>query len=230
MKKKINDERTRYKFTLPGLKPGCCDSRFVIRSTSRSWLLMRDWEFQYSEPALWSEYQIVFPIGFGYAAVHQGYVPYVIHTKWRSWPPFFRIRLGNVRRRLCEMHADALGNKGCARIAREPFVTSMEDYIRKPGYNWRDIHRIWASRRIFFTDWSMMIDNLLERRIFRREDRSHRKDRATHERDHSSDERSWSKVAAIYDWIARSIYCSGSRGYGGRSKRRWGFWNRRKDL
>jgi len=67
-REKIDDKNLRFKFTLPGLKPGCVlEIRYIIESKD-PWR-MRDWFFQCSEPTRWSEYRIRFPKAFIYNAV-----------------------------------------------------------------------------------------------------------------------------------------------------------------
>lgn len=57
---KADEKHTRYKFTLPALKPGCViDVRYSIESESIYFI--KDWTFQHSEPVRWSEYRIRSP-------------------------------------------------------------------------------------------------------------------------------------------------------------------------
>ena len=53
-KEEADDKHTRYRFTLPGLKPGCIiDVRYTIETKSL-WFI-RDWVFQHDEPVRWSD-------------------------------------------------------------------------------------------------------------------------------------------------------------------------------
>ena len=77
IEEEANEKYTRYKFTLPNLKPGCViEIRYKI--TTQNIALIKDWVFQCSEPVRWSEYRIIHPKMMGYTIVPHGYHEFAI--------------------------------------------------------------------------------------------------------------------------------------------------------
>jgi len=68
----IDSKRTEQKFTLPNVREGSI-LEFAYEVRSDFWSLP-DWRFQYSIPALWSEYRVNYPEYFTFKKLQKGYL------------------------------------------------------------------------------------------------------------------------------------------------------------
>ena len=82
---KLDDDYTKYTFTLPALQSGCIiELRYAIISEyiefkKTNAFQSRNWVFQYSDPVLWSEYRVIHPQAISYATWTHGYEPFAVN-------------------------------------------------------------------------------------------------------------------------------------------------------
>jgi hypothetical protein len=73
----VDNKRTERKFTLPNVREGSIiEYIFTIRS---DYLSIPDWQFQYTVPALWSEYRVGYPEYLNYKKLQKGYLSFDIN-------------------------------------------------------------------------------------------------------------------------------------------------------
>ncbi len=200
-------KHTVYKFTLPGLKPGCIiEVRYDIES--KSFGNIYDWVFQHSEPVRWSEYRIRAPICIAYSAVLLGYEPFAVQEIGEVSQLFSGLRtvLGADYVK-CNLHRWAAKNLPALRD--EPFITTIDDYVNKvdvqlAGYAF--VHR--AVERTMNT-WGSLVNELVDYKDFlQRVDDTRRVRKKAEEIVHglSSPEE---KIKAIFAWVSKSFVCNG---------------------
>ena len=158
---KITDKATRYKFTLPALKPGCViEVRYKI--ISQSWFYVRDWTFQKDEPVRWSEYKFRFPKALGYAFVKLGYEPWEIGTSKEVTQVFSgraSVLFGGSMASCWEL---TWAVKNIPALRDEPYITTIGDYtnevqIQLAGYSLAN-----GVRKTIFTNWKDLVEDLVD--------------------------------------------------------------------
>ena len=153
--------RTRYKFTMPALKPGCV-IEYKYNIVSKYLSDVKDWTFQEDEPVRWSEYKFRFPKNIAYAVVKRGYEPWEISQLNEVTQVFSgraALLLGSDMPKCWEY---VLAVKNIPALRDEPYITTIDDYtnvvnIQLAGYNLTN-----GNIRRFFTDWPALIDELLD--------------------------------------------------------------------
>lgn len=202
---KVTDTRTRYRFTLPGLKPGCViEYRYTIK-TDR-WNYIRDWDFQHSETVLWSEYRVQFPRrSFGFAFAKQGYEYWEIDDENEVSQIFESPASGYLGEKIVNCILRRWVVKNAPAIRNEPFVTTTDDYINKVEIQLAGYSLIGTGVRKFLNEWDVLIKELLE------------SDKFGEAIDVTSDVKKLAaeitkdltspleKMKAIYNWVSKSI-------------------------
>ncbi len=208
-KEDVDGNHTRVRFTLPALTPGCViEYRYSIFSESL-WLI-RNWEFQTSEPVVWSEYRVTTPPQIAYSAVVHGYEKYAISENVAVNRVFQDRMAGYLGSQMvrCNHLRWAVANAPAMR--REPFITTTDDYINKvslqlAGYAFAGGGGI---KRVLQT-WESVLEELLDARDF-----SKRIDVTGDVRDATARVTAGltsqgEKAKAIYDFVRRTVVWSG---------------------
>jgi transglutaminase-like putative cysteine protease len=108
------ENRRRKKFTMPTVAPGCViEFRYTVRSSPG---YVR-WDFQTTEPTLWSELRTQIPSVFQFATVWTGYHPFHIRTNETVHD--------NRGTQIDKQHFVV---KDAPAIREEPYITSLDDY------------------------------------------------------------------------------------------------------
>lgn len=202
---KVTDTRTRYRFTLPGLKSGCViEYRYTIK-TDR-WSYIRDWDFQHSEPVLWSEYRVQFPMrSFGFAFAKQGYEYWEVDEENEVSQVFEGTAAVYLGDKIVNCSLRRWVVKNAPAIRDEPFVTTTDDYINKVEIQLAGYSLIGTGVRKYLNEWDVLIKELLE------------SDKFGEAIDVTSDVKELAaeitkgitspldKMKAIYNWVAKSI-------------------------
>jgi hypothetical protein len=205
----VDGKVTRIRFTLPALAPGCI-VEYKYRIKADNLYFIRDWEFQTSEPVLWSEYRVTMPPQIGYAAVTHGYEPYaisenVLTTKTFQGQAAAYLNAEMVR---CNLFRWAVANAPALRD--EPYITTTDDYINKvtlqfSGYAFAGGGGI---KRIL-KDWETVVNELMDSPSFGK------KIKVTGDVQRSTESivagagSQYQKAKAIYDFVRRTIVWSG---------------------
>ncbi len=204
----VDGDYTLYKFTMPGLKPGCIiEVRYNITSTNFMW--MQDWTFQWSEPVEWSEYRACFPQQIIYTALTMGY------------EIFYRAERTNVYKLFMDDAAYYLGtnNVPCIKwrwiirnapaIREVPYMTTPDDYKEKVSLQLAGYSLVGTGVHSVLRDWTVLSNKLLDSDYFGKridvtgdvEDLEKKIDAGL-----TSPE---DKVKAIYNWVKNSIVWNG---------------------
>ncbi|MFA6979199.1 MAG: DUF3857 and transglutaminase domain-containing protein [Ignavibacteriaceae bacterium] len=202
---KVTDSRTRYRFTLPGLKPGCViEYRYTIKTDH--WNYIRDWDFQHSEPVLWSEYRVQFPKrSFGFAFVTQGYEHWNVDEDLEVSQIFNNPASSYLGEKIVNCCLRRWVVKNAPAIRDEPFVTTTDDYINKVEIQLSGYSLIRTGVRKILNEWDVLIKELLESDNFGEaiEVTSDVENLAAEiTKDLPSP---FDKMKAIYNWVAKSI-------------------------
>lgn len=205
----INDNYTLYKFTMPGITPGCIiEYRYKIQSESL-WD-MQDWTFQWDEPVEWSEYRVCFPQQIVYSGVTQGY------------DTFFMKDRQNVSRMFTDNAAYYLGtnNAACTQwrwiiknapaIRDEPFVTTVGDYKDRVSLQLAGYLRGTGIVSVL-RDWKSCCNDLIDAKDFGKQlddETDDVEDLSKKITEGLTD--STAKMKAIYNWVKNSIVWNGN--------------------
>jgi len=208
-REKIDDKNSRFKFTLPGLKPGCVlEIRYIIESKD-PWR-MRDWFFQCSEPTRWSEYRIRFPKAFIYNAVTRGYERYVINDIRDT----IQVFAGDAQDLLSETGSKAVIRRWAVQnapaIRDEPFMTTTDDYINRVYIQLGSYKFARQFQKKILKSWSVLAQELLDNEYFGDKiDKTIKiKKLAAEVTAHAVS--SQEKMASLYYWVASNIVWSGN--------------------
>lgn len=215
-KERVDDRRTRYRFTMPNLQPGCVvEYRYKI--VSKSLWLVRDWRFQTSEPVRWSEYILRAPKSIAFATVATGTERWDVIENEEVPQHFDGRALSYLGRNIVMCNQYRYAVKDAIALRDEPYVTTMADYYNKVqvqlvGYAFPS-----GGKQQYFTTWENFVEELLDDDDF------------YEMLDVTGDIRDLSKkitlgmtsqeekFKAIYDWVSTSIvwtkenrvFCSG---------------------
>ncbi len=206
-REEVNDKRTRYRFTLPALKPGCViEYRYSI--STEDWFLIRDWDFQYSEPALWSEYRVVMPPVVMYGGVTFGYETFAV----KQLDVVKRTFSGSAKSYFG--HEDVSCNQMQWAVSRmpalrdEPYITTLDDYRQKVVLQLSEYASRYESRKVLDT-WANVVKELIKDEQFGERIDVTKKVRILTDALIAGTTDPEEKMKRIYDWISSSIVWSG---------------------
>jgi hypothetical protein len=207
-KEKVDDNHTRYKFTLPLLKPGCViEIKYTITATSL-WFI-KDWEFQYDEPVRWSEYVVRMPVQINYVRVSIGFEPYEINDLKETTQSFngeavniLGLGYSPAYGKCMEMR---LAVKDLPALRDEPFITTKDDYRNKVMLQLAGYSLAGSGVKRVLYDWPKLVNELVDSKSFgqRIEETSKIKAKAQFLTAGLNNQKD--KIKAIYDWVTKSI-------------------------
>ncbi len=205
---KVSDSRTRYRFTLPGLKPGCViEIRYSIES--KSLWFMRDWVFQRNEPVRWSEYRIRCPRSISYSAVTNGYEPLEINENVETSQIFSGIAASYLGSNIVQCAQIRWALKDAPALRDELYITTMDDYYNKVDVQLAGYAFVGSGVKKILNTWSSLVEELLDHKNFSQCIDNTRKVRKCAEEITSGLSVPEEKIKAIYDWTKKSIVWTG---------------------
>ncbi|MGQ7856456.1 DUF3858 domain-containing protein [Pedobacter sp. WC2501] len=141
------------KFALPNVKEGSI-IEFKYKIKSDFIFTLRGWRFQSSVPTLWSEYNVRIPEYLTYKNNLSGYYYQIDHPLHQNLDASY----------LSGVHSTAVYDKYCAAnvpaLKEEPYVTTMDDYTPKIGFELRAIQFPGTLYEDFNGSWSKIINGL----------------------------------------------------------------------
>ncbi|HET6567573.1 MAG TPA: DUF3857 and transglutaminase domain-containing protein [Rhodothermales bacterium] len=194
----IDGEYKRVRFTLPALEPGAI-VEYMYTVTTESPAFLPRWEFQASEPTLWSEFRPEIPGTLAYVRATRGTLPFDISEK----TPLTRPYGPSTQYRFVMKDVPALRD--------EPYMTTPEDYRAQIEFQLGAYHDGQQARK-FLPTWDELAERLMQDDLFGgRLGRG----KAVHQHVQTltaglDDPRE--KLAAIYDFVRTSIHCTGEPG------------------
>jgi hypothetical protein len=145
------------RFTLPGLTEGCVvEWRYTVVSNNP--LYMPNWDFQMSEPVLWSEFTYKAPNVFTYVTVTQGHIPLLVNTADWIKEPF--MTSGAIR--MTDVLNGRFVVKDAPALREEPFITTLDDYRSRAFFQLSFIQWPGEIPRKFLHTWDKLVEELLE--------------------------------------------------------------------
>ncbi len=200
------DGRYRMKrFTFPALTPGCV-VEYRYKKTSQGGQFLEEWDFQNSEPTLWSEFSTEIPEFYQYVMVYQQ-IPgfYVEESQVDMWPV---IKVGGQTPRMVSSRW-ALHNVPALRD--EPFITTLEDYRSRIRFQLAKFS--WQGMVTPYMDtWEKLAEQLMDSDYFGRQIERHKILRQQAETVAAGLADPVQKVQAIYDYVHTTMTWNGING------------------
>jgi len=217
-KEKVDENRTRYRFTLPALKPGCVvDIRYRVKQKRA--FQMHTWTFQHDVPILWSEYRIRYPQRMSYAVVSISLEPFYvnestdINLRFSGESASFLGSLGGFER--CRQNRWIMRNMPA--LLDEPFITTMDDYIPQIHVQLAEFAPRSGGLVHVMKTWEQLISELLDDKDFGgRLDPSGEVGKLA-ENLAARCSTGKEKVAALFDYVRLSIVAEKGNGFWGYS-------------
>ncbi|MGE5401123.1 MAG: transglutaminase domain-containing protein [Ignavibacteriales bacterium] len=207
-KEEVDDNHTRYRFTLPNLKPGCI-VEMKYRITSHHFSLMKDWVFQKDEPVRWSEYRLRAPKNIVYLGVTRGFEPFAINETEEVTQVFSGAAQSYLGKQLVPCYQMHWAVKDVPAIRDEPFVTTTEDYMNRVSVQLAAYSLSGTGPQKVLEDWDKLVKELMDSKYFYKMIDDTRQVRKLAEQITAGLTNPEEKMKAIYDWVAKSIVWSG---------------------
>jgi transglutaminase-like putative cysteine protease len=192
-------DRKRVRFTLPALEPGAI-VEFHYEKTSENPLFLPDWQFQFDEPVLWSEYVAEIPDYFRYVRTKTGGLSFDVKNSKRV------TSAGPRAQKFRWVIKDAPA------LREEPFMTTLSDYrtalefqlaaMRLPGQ---------ATTTQVMNTWDRLARDLAGNPSFGQRLESTGNLRRQTERVLSDTASAREKMIALYDYVRENMTWTGAR-------------------
>lgn len=210
----IDGSHTRYKFTLPALKPGCViEMKYKIKSESL--MMMKGWVFQYDEPVRWSEYRMRVPQNIAYTSVTRGFEPFAIYDKEEVTQVFSGQAKAILGKDIFPCTLSRWAVQDAAAIREEPFITTTDDYVNQVEVQLSGYFFPNYGKKQILNDWPTFVRELQENKYFCKNIDDTKQVKKTAEEITKGLSATEDKVKAIYDWVAKSIVCTGGNTFMG---------------
>jgi hypothetical protein len=169
-----------------------------------------DWDFQTSEPVLWSEYHVVSPVVFQFAVVSFGAEPYAINDVHYDTRPF----LSSGNSQMMKMQILHYARSNVPALRNEPFITTLDDYRLKLNVQLSAVQ--WPGETMIkvLQTWPALMEELLKSDGLGKplKGTGETRDLALRLTAGLTDPRE--KLTALYDHIRRTVVWDGARTYG----------------
>lgn len=190
----IDGDWKRLRFTLPALESGAV-VEYTYHITSESPIFLPDWQFQTSEPTLWSEYRADIPNGYQYVRAAIGNLNFVVEE---SEPLLVQ---GVVRHRWVMQDVPAL--------REEPFMTTPDDYRAAIEFQLSKYYHPSTGTVDFMNTWESVADEVMGMKAFGKQLQPSRKIRDRVKALTAGRFEPLAKMTAIYDFVRTTITWNG---------------------
>lgn len=149
----MDDSWSLKKFALPNVREGSV-IEYTYTLVSPYLFHLRDWQFQYEIPVLWSEYSATIPAFYEYLILHQGYVP-LAETEAemdRRKLQLQQYTYNNAKYYWASEHVPA--------FADESFISNKEDYIARLTFQLAKENFPGRAVREYMETWPKLADDL----------------------------------------------------------------------
>ncbi len=213
----IDNTSTRYRFTLPAMKPGCViEYRYTI--VRESWFYIPTWTFEKSIPVRWSEFRAVIPAAIAFARGHKGYQSFAVKEEAEVTRYFSGSAVSYLGGSLVRCNQYRWVMRDLPPLVEEPYITTVSDHASAiemqlseyaiPGF---------GTRKVLKT-WDAVTKELLEDNEFGVMAEPPGKVRDLTGTVIAGKETPLSKLIAVYDYVRNTIVWDGKqRVYGGGS-------------
>jgi transglutaminase-like putative cysteine protease len=159
---RYDDKRTRYKFTMPALEPGCV-VEFRTINRQKNIVNPPQWEFQKSIPVVWSEVRMLFPRNMLYTSLASGYEHFAIAEHFDQLEYFSEQAAGFVGQSRHVSRGLRYALRDAPAVREEPFMTTVDDYIQKVDFQLSQyVDPVSHSLRNVLGSWESVRDELLK--------------------------------------------------------------------
>ena len=156
------------KFTFPNVTEGSI-IEYSYQITTPGPNNLPGWEFQKPYPALWSEYEVTYPLIFNYIFSKRGYQPYVIDTvKFKSGSYLVNqergIGIGHTEESVTVTSevADCIwAMKDVRSLKEEPFTTTLENHVSRIDFQLSSIQYSENQKTNYLQSWAGVSDTLI---------------------------------------------------------------------
>lgn len=192
----VDGEYRRVRFTLPALEPGAV-FEYSYEIVSENFLFLPAWEFQSSEPTLWSEYEADIPDALHYVTSAHMVTEYAVEESKSS--------ARGTRHRWAMKDVPAL--------RKEPFITTLDDYRARLAFQLSGYENARGHGERVLSTWEKVAEDLMDHEHFGDELGRHGEvaDKARALTEDLDDP--VAKVTALYDYVRSSIAWNGEQGY-----------------
>lgn len=142
------------KFALPNVREGSV-IEYTYTLVSPYLFHLRDWQFQYEVPVVWSEYSATIPAFYEYLILHQGYVPLA-----ESEAEMSRHKL-QLRQYTYNNAKYFWASEHIPAFADESFISNKEDYISKLTFQLAKENFPGRAVREYMETWPKLAGDLL---------------------------------------------------------------------
>lgn len=192
----VDGEYRRIRFTLPALEPGAV-FEYSYEVLSEHYLFLPPWEFQSSEPTLWSEYEADIPSMLNYVTTSRMVTEYAVEESERS--------IDGMRHRWAMKNVPAL--------REEPFITTLDDYRAQISFQLSSYKHERGYDKQVLSSWDEVAEDLMDHKLFGKQLGRHGEvaDKAETLTKNLSDPPA--KMTALYDYVRANIEWNGEGGY-----------------
>lgn len=192
-----------YIFTMPALEVGSIiEYSYRVRSSNPTFL--RSWEFQSSEPTLWSQFEVEIPNNLVYARVSHNSVPFDLYEVKE-----------NVRN--ISLPADRANStrytwavENAPAIRSEPYMTTRSDHITRIEFQLSGYQFPGMVFQHVMEDWDKLTTDLRRHNDFGRQRTNRAIRRQVRDLTEGIDD-PHEKMVAIYDYVRENIEWDGRR-------------------
>lgn len=152
---KINEHWSKKKFAMPDVKEGSViEYRYHIESPYL--FNLRDWQFQHTIPAIYSEYTASMIPFYEYSFIAQGTSKFDVYKN----------TTGNFKKEYASVqyydNIYTFGMKNVPAFRDEEYITSINDYIIKMDFQLSVIHYPGGAKKEIITTWPMLCQSMLK--------------------------------------------------------------------
>ncbi|MCE1190216.1 MAG: DUF3857 and transglutaminase domain-containing protein [Ignavibacteria bacterium] len=164
-KNKLVDDMAEVKFTLPSLSPGCIiEYRYNMdRETVFS---MPTWLFQGSEPVLWSEFRIKYPVALAYTCITRGSEPFEVQDRSESTEYVDGSLANYLQNHTVKFITNRWVVRNAPAIREEPYITTTNDYKTMVSTQLNEFAYSDGGSRKLIRTWEEYIEDMLKDKNF----------------------------------------------------------------
>jgi len=165
---KINDYWSLKKFAMPNVKPGSI-VEYRYKLMSQYVFNLRDWEFQWRIPVIYSEYTVHINPFYYYVFRLQGTAKTDVFDKYEDHANSHRLPFATGTGN--DSYVDVVykfGMKNVSAFRDEEYITSVNDYIMKIDFQLAQVNMYNGVKRQIMTTWEELAKNLSKHEDFGR--------------------------------------------------------------
>jgi transglutaminase-like putative cysteine protease len=206
----IDNTTTRFRFTLPALKPGCViEYRYKI--VRESWFHISSWTFQKSIPVRWSEFRAIIPMAMAYARLLKGYERFAVKEETEVFQPFSGGAHGYFGSSPVRCTQYRWVMRDLPAFTEEAYITAVSDYASSVEMQLGEYALPGGGSRKVLKTWDAVIKELLDDKEFGDMAEPNGRVRDLTATVIVGKEKPIEKLSAMYDYVRNTIVWDGNR-------------------